>query len=499
MQSRIECLIRLRGEQRGDAPAVQWGGSELSYTWLLEESARVGLGLRQLGVVPGERVVLGLRNSPELIAGMLGVFSAGCVLVPLNPGYTAREAAYVVGDSGARVVIADPAVRKAIDGHLPASVRWLTSDLPRASGTLEPASGSADEPAMIVYTSGTTGRPKGAILSHRAISTNLATVARAWRWTEGDRLLLTLPCFHLHGLALGILGSLLTGSTIILRSRFVAEEAVADSAAQRATLFFGVPTMYNRLVALPAGALDRCDLSSMRLWVSGSAPLTAATFERFRERFGHEILERFGMSEGLFMISAPYDGPRRAGSVGHPLPGIDVRIVDADALDGGSVRDVAPGEQGELLVRGPNLFSGYWNRAEETARAFVGGYFRTGDLAARDGDGTIRITGRISLDIIKTRGFKISAVEIENQLQAHHAVRDVAVIGVPDADQGERLVAVVVPSPGTNLTTEELRTYARQHLAPHKVPAEIRFVEEIPSSGPGKFSKRVLIEQIRRG
>jgi acyl-CoA synthetase (AMP-forming)/AMP-acid ligase II len=424
---------------------------------------------------------------------------AGAILVPLNPAYTADEAAYVVRDSGAALLYTHPeqaALLRGADGI--ADRRVVTTLL---TGCVLPESAQSvapDDAALLVYTSGTTAKPKGATLSHRALVSNLETVARAWRWTAADRLLLTLPCFHLHGLALGILGSLLVGSQIVLRERFVAEEVPEDIERHRITLFFGVPTMYNRLVGLPEQTVRAHDLSSMRAWVSGSAPLTAATFSRFEQRFGHQILERFGMTEGGFMIAAPYDGPRRAGVVGRPLPGIDVRIAELDAADRGELCDVAEGEQGELLIRGPNLFSGYWKRPEETARAFVGEFFRSGDLAVREADGMIRITGRRSVDIIKTRGFKVSAVEIESYLQSHPAVHEVAVVGIPDADQGERVVAAVTCGAESPVSADELRQFARAGLAPHKVPSEIVFFDEIPRTGPGKFSKRLLIERLSR-
>jgi acyl-CoA synthetase (AMP-forming)/AMP-acid ligase II len=230
---------------------------------------------------------------------------------------------------------------------------------------------------------------------------------------------------------------------------------------------------------------------------SGSAPLTTATFTRFRERFDHEILERFGMSEGGFMIATPYEGPRRPGVVGKSLPGIDIRFIDPDAADRGEVADVPAGEPGEIIIQGPNLFSGYWQRPNDTAQAFVGGYFRSGDLAVVEPDGMIRIVGRRSVDIIKSRGFKISAVEIENCLQAHPAVAEVAVVGIPDPDQGEVVTAVITTMPGAALSTDEVRSHARAALAPHKVPRRVVFIDEIPRTGPGKFKKRELIERLR--
>jgi malonyl-CoA/methylmalonyl-CoA synthetase len=254
--------------------------------------------------------------------------------------------------------------------------------------------------------------------------------------------------------------------------------------------------MYNRLLALPDRLSNARDLRHMRLWVSGSAPLPIATFERFRQRFGVEILERFGMTECGFPLATPYDGPRRAGTVGVPLAGASVRVIDPEAADAGHVIDVGDGIEGELAISGPNLFSGYWNRPEETRRALVGGYLRSGDVAVREADGTFRVLGRMSVDIIKTRGFKVSAVEIENCLQHHPQVQEVAVVGLPDADQGERVVAAITLAAGATLNAEDVRAFAREHLAPHKVPSRVVFVGEIPRAGPGKFKKKELISWL---
>lgn len=481
--------------ERGNAPALHWERSWLSFRDLAQWSERLTGELVRRGIEPGDRVAVGLPNSPDLVATVVAVLRAGAILVPLNPSYTGDEAAYVLRDAGAKLLVAPPHQLERVAPILPdlATTSGLAAAEPRAEPTLGIDPG---DPALIVYTSGTTSRPKGAVLSHRALAVNLATVAAAWRWSERDRLLLTLPCFHLHGLGLGLLGSLLVGSSVVLTARFVAEEVPRLLSRHRCTMFFGVPTMYNRLAELPEAASDGVDLGSMRLWVSGSAPLTAATFARFKERFGHEILERFGMSEGGFMISAPSDGPRRAGTVGRPLPGIEVRLVDPEAGDRGEWAPVPPGEPGEIAVRGPNLFSGYWQRPEETRRAFLQGYFRSGDMAVEEPGGTIRIVGRRSTDIIKCRGFKVSAVEVENCLQAHPGVAEVAVVGVPDADLGEAIVAAVVPAAGAKLRADDLTDLARKSLAPHKIPARVVFLTDIPRTGPGKVKKRALAELL---
>jgi acyl-CoA synthetase (AMP-forming)/AMP-acid ligase II len=490
--------FRETASRRGAATALLFDDVVYSYDDLQARAAAVARGLVQRGVCPGDRVAVGLPNSPELVIAIVGVIQAGAALVPLNPAYTADELLYIAGDAGARVaIVTEEHATVLTQAPLPELALVLSSLDTLADGTLEPVAVDADAPALIVYTSGTTGRPKGAVLSHRALLSNFLTVARAWRWTAADRLLLTLPCFHLHGLGLGIITSWLVGSSVALRRRFVAEEVCADLERVQATMFFGVPTMYNRLVALPEATLAAHDLRRMRLWVSGSAPLPAATVERFRQRFGHDLLERYGMTECGFVLATPHDGPHRPGVVGTPLPGIAVRIVDPEAANAGTLVDVADGVTGEIVMHGPNLFNGYWNRPEETRRAFLDGYLRSGDLAVREADGMFRIVGRSSVDIIKTRGFKVSAVEIEDVLQRHPDVQEVAVVGLPDADQGERVVAAVTPRAGAAVTPDTLRAFARQHLAPHKVPAVIVLVDDIPRTGPGKFKKKELIEQLR--
>jgi len=483
--------------RRRSATALVYDRTQYSFAEIGARAAAVAGGLWQRGVRPGDRVAVGLRNSPDLVVSVLGVLQAGAVLVPVNPAYTADEVTYIVRDAGASLAIVESEHAMLLaQAQLP-QLSVIVTALDGFAADGPPVSAADPEaPALIVYTSGTTGRPKGAILSHRALLSNLTAVAQAWRWTEDDRLLLTLPCFHLHGLGLGIIGSFLAGSSVVLRPRFVAEEVCADLEEYRATMFFGVPTMYNRLLAVPAALSVERDLRQMRLWVSGSAPLPIATFERFRQRFGVEILERFGMTECGFPLATPSEGPRWAGTVGVPLPGISVRVIDPEAADAGHVIDVADGREGELAIRGPNLFSGYWNRPEDTRRAMADGYLRSGDLAIREPDGTFRILGRLSVDIIKTRGFKVSAVEIENCLQRHPKVQDVAVVGVPDADQGERIVAAITPAAGAALTAEDLHAFARQHLAPHKVPSRVVFLDEIPRTGPGKFKKKELIERL---
>jgi malonyl-CoA/methylmalonyl-CoA synthetase len=494
----LDKSLQATAVQRGSAPALIFDQQVYSYDDLSRAARGCAAGLLATGLRAGDRVVVGLASSPALIETVLGALYSGAILVPVNPAATADELLYIVNDAGARTAIVEPAHADVLHTTGVAGISvFAGNDAPRVDNTSTLSVDSLpDAAALIIYTSGTTGRPKGAVLSHRALTTNLRTVAQTWRWTATDRLLLTLPCFHLHGLGLGLLTSFLVGSSVVLRPRFAVEDVLGDLAASGCTMFFGVPTMYNRLVALPADAERGLDLSRVRLWVSGSAPLNAVTFERFRDRFGYALMDRYGMTECGFALSTPYDEARRPGVVGRPLPGVSVRLVDAEAADSGAVADVPDGTQGEILIRGPNLFSGYWNRRDETGRAMLDGYLRSGDLAVREADGMLRIIGRSSVDIIKTRGFKVGAVEIEEALQRHPAVQEVAVVGLPDADQGERVVAAVIVRPGMALSLEELRAHARSLLAPHKVPAEIVIVDEIPKTGPGKFKKKELIARL---
>jgi acyl-CoA synthetase (AMP-forming)/AMP-acid ligase II len=490
--------ITATADRRAAEPALWFDGEWLTYAALSAGAAAVQASLSAAGVLPRDRVGVGFLNSPRLVMAVLGVLRAGAVLVPINPAYTEEELRYVVNDAKLAAVFAEPGHgERLLQDGFERSVWTGLEHLPKDKGPL-PTPVAPHDAALIIYTSGTTGRPKGAVLSHAALLSNLTTVAAAWHWTERDRLLLTLPCFHLHGLGLGLLTSFLVGSSVVLKTRFAAESLYAELAQHKCTMFFGVPTMYNRLAGLPAGIERQTDLRHMRMWVSGSAPLSAVTFERFRERHGCELMDRYGMTECGFVLSTPYDEPRRPGVVGRPLPGVDVRLIDPDSADRGALDDVTDGTPGEIVVRGPNLFTGYWQRPQDTERAMLAGYLRTGDVALRESDGQFRIIGRRSLDIIKTRGFKVGAGEIEEVLQEHPSIQDVAVVGIADSDQGERIVAVYTLRPGSHVTGEALLAHARQHLAPHKLPTELIEMPELPRTGPGKIKKSELIVQLSR-
>ena len=324
---------------------------------------------------------------------------------------------------------------------------------------------------MIMYTSGTTGVPKGAVLSHGNLLAGAEALLLAWRWSDRDRLVLALPLFHAHGLCVGLHGTLLAGASAVLLPRFT-PDAVLDAARdQRATLFFGVPTMYHRILeSARAGELGR-----LRLCVSGSAPLPADLHARLAEAAGQLVLERYGMTETLMIASNPYDGERRAGSVGLPLPGVDV---------------ILSGDDNEILVRGPNVFGGYWGRPDETAAAFAGSWFRTGDLGAWDPDGYLRILGR-SKELIISGGYNVYPLEVEDVLLAHPGVAEAAVVGTPSEEWGESVVAYVVTD-ACAPSAEDLLRFAAERLAPYKRPRTIRFVDSLPRNALGKVLKHKL-------
>jgi malonyl-CoA/methylmalonyl-CoA synthetase len=357
----------------------------------------------------------------------------------------------------------------------------------------DPAADDADT-ALLVYTSGTTGKSKGAALSFSAVVANTEALMALWRVSSSDRLVLTLPLFHVHGLCIGVHGALLTGLTLLLSERFQAEEVVRAFAEQGATIFMGVPTMYVKLLELlrerpEAGKA----LARGRLFTAGSAALPAADFEEFERLTGHRILERYGMTETLFTLSNPYDGERRPGTVGRPVPGCEVRIVEENG------EEAAPGAPGEILVRGDSLMTEYWDRPAETAAAFQEGWFATGDVARRDADGYVRIVGRNSVDVIKSGGYKISAREIEDLVATHPGVREVAVVGAPDRMWGERIVAAVVlrETAGGDAIAREVTDLCAKRLADYKRPKEVRIFEELPRNALGKVQKHRILEKIR--
>jgi malonyl-CoA/methylmalonyl-CoA synthetase len=464
-------------------PAVSVAGARLSYGELREAAAALAAELDGAG-----RVAVWAVPSLEFCVAAVAALETGITLVPINPKLGRAELSHVLTDSRPDAVIGAPA------GGLP-ELDWQPRqrhvDLAERRAQLPPAQTRDEDPALIVYTSGTTGRPKGAVLSRRAITSNLDALAEAWQWSADDVLVHGLPLFHVHGLVLGLIGPLRLGGTLCHLGGFDPDAAAAELRAG-ATMLFGVPTMYHRLgrAADSSGGRAIADgLRAARLLVSGSAALPAPEFERIRRLSGQEIVERYGMTETIMNLAVRADGRRRPGRVGVPLPGVDVRLID----DEGTELDAADGEtMGEIVVRGPNLFSGYLNRPEATAEAIRDGWFHTGDLATRDPDGYWRIVGRRATDLIKTGGYKVGAGEVEAALLDHPRVLEAAVTGEPDPDLGERIIAWVVPDGSSAALEQELTAHVAGELAPHKRPREVRFLEQLPRNALGKVIKQQL-------
>ena len=478
-------------------PAIVFEGKTWTFGDLDRFSTRYARGLVRAGVRRGDRVAVLAETSPEVVVALLGHYKAGAVHVPINTRYRGEEISHILADSGAGAILLsggkaapDPRPRLPIrigggasDGEL--SFESLLEDV---SGH-DPAAPGDGDTAILLYTSGTTGKSKGVELSFRAIVDNTEAVTGVWRFSSEDRMALALPLFHVHGLGLGIHGGLLHRMTIHLFERFDAAAIVDAFARGEATLFQGVPTMYVKLLELAAANPSAAKaLSAARLFTSGSAALPADDFRRFEELTGHRILERYGMSETLFTLSNLYED-RRPGTVGRPVPGCEVRIVD----DAGE--DAPPGEPGEILVRSNGMMSRYWGKPAETAASFRGDWFATGDMAHRDREDYVTILGRKSVDFIKSGGFKISAREIEDVLRRHPKVRDVAVVGAPDRVWGERIVAAVVLKPGSGSPAsseallEELSSFCAKSLADYNRPREVRVLDEIPRNALGKIQK----------
>ena len=468
----------------------------LRYTWrdLLRASARLANLMKAFGLRPGARVAVQVEKSPEALMLYLASLRAGMIFLPLNTAYQAGEIEYFIGNAKPDLVVCSPdrlawvepiARRQGV-----AHVHTLGA---QRDGTLLPAAAPhADEfrtvrrraadLAAILYTSGTTGRSKGAMLSHGNLASNARTLHRVWGWRRGDVLLHALPIFHVHGLFVAVHGALYNGSKMIWLARFDPAEVIRQ--LPRATVFMGVPTMYVRLLDEPG--FDRQCCAGMRLFISGSAPLRTETFEEFERQTGMRILERYGMSETIMLTSNPCDGERIAGTVGKALPGVGLRIVDEDG------KHCQPGENGIIQVRGPNVFRGYWRMPAKTRSEFTAdGYFRTGDVGQFDDNGYVRIVGR-NKDLIITGGYNVYPKEIETIIDELPGVFESAVIGLPDRDFGEAVTAVVVPRPGVELEAAALVAALRSRIAGFKVPRRIFFVPELPRNAMGKVQKNIL-------
>ncbi|TCU31264.1 malonyl-CoA/methylmalonyl-CoA synthetase [Rhizobium azibense] len=485
----------IRAAAPGNAPFIRINGGRIwTYDEALDLSGRIASAIDALGIRPGDRVAVQVEKSAEALILYLACLRCGAVYLPLNTAYTLAELDYFIGDAEPRLVVVSPAQREAVAAIAKAHgaiVETLDAD---GTGSLldlardEPvdfvnASRSADDLAAILYTSGTTGRSKGAMLTHGNLRSNATTLRDCWRVTSGDRLIHALPIFHTHGLFVATNVTLLAGASMFLLSKFDADEVVA--LMPQATMLMGVPTFYVRL--LQSRRLDKQAVANMRLFVSGSAPLLAETHVEFEKRTGHAILERYGMTETNMNTSNPYDGARIAGTVGFPLPGVTVRVTDPAT---GAV--LPPDETGMIEIKGPNVFKGYWRMPEKTAAEFTSdGFFISGDLGKIDKDGYVHIVGR-SKDLVISGGYNIYPKEVEGEIDQLDGVAESAVIGVPHPDFGEGVTAIVVRKTDSALDEGAILHALHDRLARYKQPKRIIFAEDLPRNAMGKVQKNVL-------
>ncbi|SEP04789.1 malonyl-CoA/methylmalonyl-CoA synthetase [Salinihabitans flavidus] len=488
-------ISRLRRASLGREDAVfamrPGGLPDITFDALFGGAERMAAALVTLGVVPGDRVAVQVEKTLEAIELYLGTVMAGAVFLPLNTAYTSNEIAYFLRDATPRVVVCDPA-REAEIVRDADGARVMTLDAEGYGSMIEAAKGQAagfvpvarrgEDLAAILYTSGTTGRSKGAMLSHDNLSSNSEVLRDYWQFTDEDVLIHALPIFHTHGLFVATNVALLSGASVIFLPRFDVDDIL--DAMRRATVMMGVPTFYTRLLDDPR--IDRDRVANMRLFVSGSAPLLVETHERWEQRTGHRILERYGMTETNMSTSNPYEGERRAGTVGFPLPGVELRVMDKGC-------EVAPGEIGVLEVRGPNVFKGYWQMPQKTAEELrPDGWFITGDLGYVDTDGYVTIVGRAK-DLIISGGFNVYPKEIEGVIDDLSGVLESAVVGVPHPDLGEAVIAVVVHQ-GKGTSQEAILDAMSDKIARFKQPKYVALVEELPRNTMGKVQKKALRE-----
>jgi malonyl-CoA/methylmalonyl-CoA synthetase len=470
-------------------------GVVTTYGDLAEGSARMANALIAMGVVPGDRVAVQVDKSPEMILLYLGCLRAGAVFLPLNTAYTPNEISYFLGDAEPRVFVCEPQKLETLTPVAKtAGVAHVVTLGTRRDGTLYEKMAAApatppnvdrasDDLAAILYTSGTTGRSKGAMLTHDNLASNALTLVDTWRFTDKDVLIHALPIYHTHGLFVATNTLLLAGGTVLFLPKLDAD--VILRLMPRATTMMGVPTFYTRLLA--HSGLTQQATAHMRLFISGSAPLLAETHREWRARTGHAILERYGMTETNMNTSNPYDGDRIAGTVGFPLPGVSVRITDPDAGT-----PIAQGEIGMIEVKGPNVFKGYWRMPEKTAAEFRdGGFFITGDLGKIDERGYVHIVGR-GKDLVITGGFNVYPKEVEDEIDALPGVIESAVIGVAHPDFGEGVTAVVVRDKSATLDEKAVHAALEDRLAKFKQPKRVIFVDDLPRNTMGKVQKNVL-------
>ncbi len=499
MSNNFYTLLAARFLLQSEAVALETpDGARYSFDTLDREAARYASLYRALGLTPGERVAMQTDKSPQALFAYLGCLRAGLIYLPLNIAYRDLEIAYFLENAEPKLVVCAPAQRKTVArltaGRGVIHVHALDAEgggsLAEAAAaqpdTFETVAVKDDDVAVILYTSGTTGQPKGAMITHANLASNGLALHTAWGFRPGDVLLHALPIFHIHGLFVACHVALLNASKMLFLPKF--DVATVLKLLPRASVFMGVPTYYTRLLAEPGFGKEQC--RRMRLFTCGSAPLLPQTFHEFEQRTGHAILERYGMTETGMNTSNPLDGARRPGTVGPPLPGVQVRIVDNQD------HALPAGETGQLLVKGANVFKGYWRLPEKTAEEFTtDGFFRTGDLARMDASGYVAIVGRTK-DLIISGGFNIYPKEIEDYLDKLDGVLESAVIGTPHPDFGEAVIAVIVRKPeATTLTEAGVIATLKSQIAGFKVPKQVFFADTLPRNTMGKVQKNQLRER----
>ncbi len=474
-------------------------GDAITYAALFEQTARYANVIAALGVKPGDRVAVQIEKSPACLFIYLACIRAGAVFLPLNTAYTLNELDYFITDAEPALIICDPA---RLEGLTPIAARFSAKietcgtaydgSLPQkaavASADFHDVMRGPDDLAAILYTSGTTGRSKGAMLSHDNLASNALTLSEMWKFTSQDVLIHALPVYHTHGLFVATNVVLMSGASMLFHPKFDAKAVLSDF--DRASVLMGVPTFYTRLLNEPG--LTAAAAKHMRLFISGSAPLLAETHREWSAKTGHAILERYGMTETNMNTSNPYSGDRVPGAVGLPLPGIEIRIADPES---GAV--LPHDDIGMIEVKGPNVFKGYWKMPEKTAAEFKSdGFFITGDLGKIDHTGYVHIVGR-GKDLIISGGFNVYPKEVENEIDAIPGVYESAVIGVPHADFGEGVVAVIVRESSSNLSTADIAAALDGRLAKFKLPKRVFVVDELPRNVMGKVQKQVLRDQYK--
>ncbi|OXM13352.1 long-chain-fatty-acid--CoA ligase [Paenibacillus herberti] len=484
-----------------DREAYVFQGNSTTYTELMNQVEQFASGLSARNIGKGDKIVLLLGNCPEFIIALYGALRLGAVVVPVNPTYTADEIAYIIGNCGAKTAIAAAPLQPlfaALQPRLPelqgsiycgagGGDNSFEQLLQSGTGFIESAYIKGDDTAVILYTSGTTGKPKGAMLSHRNLATNAESVHSMFQVTKEDRAVAVLPMFHIYSLTVCLNALLAVGAAILIHPRFHPVEIITAIREQKATMFSGVPTMYTYMLQVPG--VSAADFTTVRLCSSGGASLPVEILQKFEERFQVVIYEGYGLSEASPVTAFnPLGGVRKPGSVGVDIPQVKNRIVDHDG------NDLPPGVAGELIVQGPNVMQGYFNMPEATAAALRDGWLYTGDIAQMDEEGYIYIVDRIK-DMINVGGFNVYPREVEEVLYQHPGVFEAAVVGVPDESLGEAVKAFVVRK-DESLTAEELIAFCRNSLVKYKLPTQVEFLTELPKNSSGKTLRRVLKELV---